>query len=186
MSLRIWLARSHLFLPTFWNLGERRFTQRWSKAAGIGSMLCRKSFMLSNWSRSSTPAVLAASYRLPPKISQPVKTRSSSCAIGAQSLISGVRSSVRFPSRIVPICEVDPNGLANPLRTASTPAISVVATAPIPGIIIPSFPVAGLMLAASGDAALGVDIAIRTLPMVQISVRFADSSVSLFAKPCCK
>jgi hypothetical protein len=59
----------------------------------------------------------------------------------------------------------------------------------MPGIIIPSFPVAGLMLAASGDAALGVDIAIRTLPIVQISdfrKSHADTPVSLFAKPGCK
>ena len=34
-------------------------------------------------------------------------------------------------------------GLEIPLRTASTPATNVVATAPIPGIMIPSFPFAG-------------------------------------------
>ena len=34
-------------------------------------------------------------------------------------------------------------GWAIPLRTASTPATKVVATAPMPGIITPSFPFAG-------------------------------------------
>jgi hypothetical protein len=44
---------------------------------------------------------------------------------------------------MVPICVSDPMGLEIPLRTASTPATNVVATAPIPGIMIPSFPFAG-------------------------------------------
>ncbi len=49
-------------------------------------------------------------------------------------------------------------GLAKPRRSASTPAMRVVATAPIPGIMMPSFPVAGLMLAAACVAASGVDM----------------------------
>ena len=39
--------------------------------------------------------------------------------------------------------KIEPMGLASPLRTASTPAMSVVATAPSPTTITPSFPVAG-------------------------------------------
>ena len=73
-------------------------------------------------------------------MSQPVKTRPSNSARGTKSSINGVLPSVRFPSCIVPICESDPMGLASPWRTASTPAMSVVATAPMPGIITPSFP----------------------------------------------
>src|SRR3989442_12901363 len=41
---------------------------------------------------------------------------------------------------MVPIWVSDPMGLANPLRTASTPATKVVATAPMPGILPPNFP----------------------------------------------
>jgi hypothetical protein len=65
---------------------------------------------------------------------------------------------------MVPIWDMEPMGLAKPLRTASTPAMSVVATAPMPGIMMPNLPVAGVMLAAvgwaaaPGCAALGVDI----------------------------
>src|SRR5258708_4920635 len=77
------------------------------------------------------------------KMSQPVKTRSFNVASGMNSLILGESASVRFPRRIVPIWVSDPMGLAKPLRMASTPATKVVATAPIPGIIIPSFPFGG-------------------------------------------
>ena len=44
-----------------------------------------------------------------------------------------------------------------------TPAMWLVATAPIPGFMIPSFPVAGLMLAAACVAASGVDMLGSTL-----------------------
>jgi hypothetical protein len=50
---------------------------------------------------------------------------------------------VRLPRRMVPICVTEPMGLASPLRTASTPAIRVVATAPMPTVITPSLPLAG-------------------------------------------
>jgi len=63
-------------------------------------------------------------------------------------------------------------GLARPRRIASTPAMSVVATAPIPGIMTPSFPVAGLMLAAS-NAAPGVDIS-EQYPSVLRCFRWAE------------
>ncbi len=57
-------------------------------------------------------------------------------------MIFGERPSVRLPSRIVPIWVSEPIGFASPLRIASTPATNVVATAPMPGIITPSFPFA--------------------------------------------
>src|SRR6476620_4447055 len=44
---------------------------------------------------------------------------------------------------MVPIWVMEPIGFAMPLRTASTPAINVVATAPRPTTMTPSFPVAG-------------------------------------------
>src|SRR5438046_1890884 len=53
--------------------------------------------------------------------------------------------SVRLPRRIVPICVSEPMGFERPLRMASTPAMKVVATAPIPGQRIPSLPEAGRM-----------------------------------------
>src|SRR5882672_2226930 len=75
--------------------------------------------------------------------SHPVKTKSFNPASETNSLIFGEVPSVRFPTRMVPIWVSDPMGLAKPLRMASTPATKVVATAPIPGIIIPSFPFGG-------------------------------------------
>jgi hypothetical protein len=49
--------------------------------------------------------------------------------------------------------------------------MSVVATAPIPGTMTPSFPVAGLMLAAASFAAPGVDMLGGTLLYCDFSVR---------------
>src|SRR5271155_3991385 len=79
------------------------------------------------------------------KMSQPVKTRSSRPASGTNSFTFGERPSVRLPRRIVPICVSEPIGCDNPLRMDSTPATKVVATAPMPGIMTPSFPFAGAM-----------------------------------------
>src|SRR5918993_2466417 len=76
-------------------------------------------------------------------MSHPPKTMSSSCASGTNSLILGVRLSVRLPSRIVPICVSDPMGFARPLRMATTPAIVVVLTAPRPTRRMPNLPWAG-------------------------------------------
>ena len=59
--------------------------------------------------------------------------------------MSGERPSVRLPRRIVPIWVSEPIGLAMPRRIASTPAMKVVATAPMPGVRMPSLPVAGWM-----------------------------------------
>src|ERR1700743_1727615 len=81
-------------------------------------------------------------------MSQAVKTRSFRLANGTKSLIFGERLSVRLPRRMVPICVSEPMGLAIPLRIASTPAINVVATAPMPTIIMPSLPFAGAILVA--------------------------------------
>src|ERR1700733_2676058 len=109
--------------------------------------------------------------------------RSFRSARGMNPLMSGLRAAVRLPRRMVAICVVDPMGLAKPRRIASTPAMSVVATAPMPGIMTPSFPVAGLMAAAScaadaGLAAGGVDILGDTLLSCDIPCN-ADSLVSL-------
>ena len=60
--------------------------------------------------------------------------------------MSGVRSSVRFPRRIVFIWVRLPKGWASPRRTASTPATTVVATAPSPGRRMPTRPLGGSML----------------------------------------
>src|SRR6516165_896228 len=79
-------------------------------------------------------------------MSQPPKTRSSNRASFTKSLIFGERPSVRFPRRIVPICVSDPTGTAFFVRTSSTPAMKVVATAPIPGSSTPSFPFGAAIL----------------------------------------
>ena len=76
-------------------------------------------------------------------MSQPPNTMSFRSASGTKSFTSGERPSVRLPSRIVPIWVTDPIGLEMPLRTARTPAMNVVATAPRPTHITPSLPVAG-------------------------------------------
>ena len=115
-------------------------------------MALSRPFTLSSRSRSSTPALRAAAYMLSSKMSQPVNTRSLSPARGTNSLILGDRPSVRFPRRMVPICVSEPMGCAIPLRTASTPATNVVATAPMPGIITPSLPLQARSRAVSGAA----------------------------------
>src|SRR5579871_952836 len=76
-------------------------------------------------------------------MSHPPKTRSFSPASGTKSLIMGVRASVRLPKRMVESWVRDPTGTPRPRFTASTPAMKVVETAPIPGIRTPSFPSAG-------------------------------------------
>src|SRR5687767_4696563 len=78
-------------------------------------------------------------------MSQPPNTRSSSPAIGRNSLIAGDRLSVRLPSRTVPICVRAPMGFAMPLRTAMMPAMVVVLTAPRPTSSTPTLPLAGAM-----------------------------------------
>src|SRR5271165_5278907 len=58
----------------------------------------------------------------------------------------GERLSVRLPRRMVASCVSDPTGAAMPRLIASTPAINVVETAPMPGINTPSLPSAGAIL----------------------------------------
>src|SRR6516165_868488 len=91
-------------------------------------------------------------------MSQPPKTRSSSRASFTKSLIFGERASVRFPRRIVPICVSDPTGTAFFVRTSSTPAMKVVATAPMPGNSTPSFPFGAAILAGFFMNLLGLSI----------------------------
>src|SRR5271156_6639280 len=98
-------------------------------------------------------------------MSQPPNSRSSSFASGTKSLISGVRPSVRLPSRTVASCVSDPIGAPSPRLTASTPAMNVVLTAPMPGSRTPSLPSAG---------------AIRTGPLV---VKLQSSLGSALSKP---
>src|SRR6266481_2966592 len=76
-------------------------------------------------------------------MSHPPHSRSSSFASGTKSLIRGVRPSVRLPRRTVASCVSDPIGAPRPRLTASTPAMNVVLTAPIPGSSTPSLPSAG-------------------------------------------
>src|SRR5690348_11887097 len=95
---------------------------------------------------SSTPALHAAVSASSAIGSHAPNTRSSRSASGTSSLMSGERLSVRLPSRIVAICVSEPIGFDNPRRTLSTPAMNVVATAPRPGVRIPSLPVAGRMV----------------------------------------
>src|SRR5258707_6032937 len=97
-------------------------------------------------------------------MSHPPNSRSSSFASGTKSLISGVRPSVRLPRRTVASCVRDPIGAPRPRLTASTPAMNVVLTAPIPGSSTPSLPSAG---------------AIRTGPFV---VKLQSSLASALAK----
>src|SRR5438552_14829903 len=76
-------------------------------------------------------------------MSQPPNTMSSRRARGTRSAMRGARFSVRLPRRTVPIWVRLPMGRERPLRMASTPAMNVVATAPMPGSSTPSFPSAG-------------------------------------------
>src|ERR1035438_5691616 len=78
-------------------------------------------------------------------MSQVPKTRSSRLASGTKSFMRGLRPSVRFPRRMAAIWVTEPMGLARLRLMASTPAIKVVVTAPMPGINTPSFPSAGAM-----------------------------------------
>src|SRR5580700_2860712 len=98
-------------------------------------------------------------------MSQPPNSRSSSFASGTKSLINGVRPSVRLPRRTVASCVNDPIGAPRPRLTASTPAMNVVLTAPMPGSSTPSLPSAG---------------AIRTGPFV---VKLQSSLGSALSKP---
>src|ERR1700679_2488414 len=73
-------------------------------------------------------------------------------ASGTKSLIFGVLLSVRLPRRMVFSWVIEPIGFAIPSLIASTPAIKVVVTAPMPGIRMPSFPSAGWMFGVGFEA----------------------------------
>src|SRR5712691_335134 len=115
----------------------------------MGRKAERGSFNLSSSGASRTPAFWAASKQLSSKMSQAPNTRSFRPARGTKSLMRGLRPSVRLPSRTVESCVTEPIGLAIPRRIASTPAMNVVVTAPMPGIKMPSFPSAGAILVIS-------------------------------------
>ena len=120
----------------------RRFAQLWSNAAGIGLIASNSSFTPFRSFSFKTSAYRAASYALSGKISHPPKTMSFRSVRGTISLIA---FSSPFSKRIVANCEIEPIGLANPLRAANVPVIMVVATAPpTPTTRIPSFPLASL------------------------------------------
>ncbi len=91
--------------------------------------------------------------------------------------MSGELLSVRLPRRTVPICVREPIGLARPRRTASTPAIMVVATAPSPTTITPSLPLRGFYFRAFPGAPCAAQyscffLTFRGLP--RIKTRSAD------------
>ncbi len=136
------LASSRL-LPFLTFLPSRRLTHFWSNTAGMGLMAESLLFSCARCSGLSTLALAAAVYASSGMGSQPPKTRSSRRARGTRSLIFAQRFSLRLPRRSCAICVSDPMGLLRPAFTASTPAMKVVATAPIPGKRTASFPSAG-------------------------------------------
>ncbi len=99
-----------------------RLTQVGENTAFIGLMARSSSPTASRCCGCSTPARMAALYESSLYGSHPPKTRSSMEASGTKSLMSGLRSSVRFPRRMWPIWVRDPIGSAKPLRAARTPA----------------------------------------------------------------
>src|SRR5215831_5414165 len=123
-----------------------RVTYLLSNTAGIGLIALRKSAIGSRSLSSSTPAFFAAVYASSGIGSHAPNTMSSSDASGTKSLMNGERFSVRFPRRMVAICVSEPIGLEWPRRMLSTPAMNVVATAPRPGVRMPSVPLAGRMV----------------------------------------
>src|SRR5260370_32208708 len=76
-------------------------------------------------------------------MSQQATSMSALLASGTKSLIAGLRPSVRIPRRNVPNCVREPIGFPSPSLNASSSAMKVVVTAPIPGIKTPSLPSAG-------------------------------------------
>ena len=137
-------ASSMRVVPDLVNGPSSFFTYSRSKTAGMGRISDSSSRSESSSAGSRTPALRAAMYASSSNTSQAAKDRSSSGHRGAKSRISGVRPSVRRPSRMVPICVTDPTGAASPLRIAWIPAMKVVLTAPRPGSSTRRPPVAGL------------------------------------------
>ena len=143
MSSMTAIAWSHLESMFFTRTPSRRDTQRWSNTASIGTMPSSSLEMALRSSEFSTPAVRAASSALGEIGSQPPNTRSSRLASGTNSRISGLRFCSFVPNRMWAICVIEPIGGCRPCRAASTPAMNVEATAPMPGVRTPSLPVAG-------------------------------------------
>jgi hypothetical protein len=88
---------------------------------------------------SSTPAWAAASYASSGKISQPPNTMSSRSSERHEVFDLRVAVLGALAERMVASWVSEPIGCARPRRTASTPAMKVVATAPMPGSRMPSF-----------------------------------------------
>ena len=124
-----------------------------SNAAFIGRMSRKTSEMASMCLPcSKTPARDAATYASSGNTSQAPHTMSSRRASGTKSCTSGLRFSVRFPRRIVPIWVMEPIGFPWPRLANSTPAMRVEATAPRPTVRTPSFPSAGAIVRGSDMA----------------------------------
>ena len=139
------MARSYFVAADFTWGASRLCTQALSNTASMGLIASSCALSGSKSSFLSTAERLQTSYTFSPCTSQPPKTKSLSGAKGTKSLISGERPSVRFPSRMVPICVTLPIGFPWPRNTSKTPAIKVLDTAPKPGMSTPSFPLAGLI-----------------------------------------
>ncbi len=138
-------AWSHLLSISFTRTPSKRDTHFLSKTASIGIIDSKSLEISERSSPSRTPAVRAASSTLGEIGSQPPKTRSSNSAKGTKSLINGFRPSSFVPRRIWAIWLIDPIGGFNPFLAARTPAMKVEATAPIPGVRMPSLPLDDLM-----------------------------------------
>src|ERR1035438_2870653 len=76
-------------------------------------------------------------------MSQQATSISDILASGTKSLMAGLRPPLRLPRRTVPNCVREPIGFPRPSLKASSPAMKVVVTAPMPGIKTPSLPSAG-------------------------------------------
>src|SRR3990172_12249887 len=109
--------------------------------------------------------------------SQAAKTRSSSRANGTNLRSRGARPSVRRPRRMVPSSQTEPMGRPLPRRTFSTPAMNVVATAPRPTSITPSFPLAGATIRLA-DLTLTGCLLLRPLVARRPAVRFLGATAS--------
>ena len=141
-------ACSNLLVWVLTRTPSMRETQRWSNTASIATTPSSSPEIAARSSGFMTPAVWAASSAFGDRGSQPPKTRSSSSARGTNSLIRGLRFSSRLPSRMWAICATEPSGSSPVRREWRTPAITVDATAPMPGIKTPSLPVGGAIVRA--------------------------------------
>ena len=137
-----WFASSR-FVPRLTFAPSSRFTTFLSNTAGMGRIFESVGCSCARCSGESTFAFTAAVYASSGIGSQPPNTRSCRRASGTRSLIIAQRFSLRLPRRTCAIWVSDPMGLPSPALTASTPAMNVVATAPMPGKRTASLPSAG-------------------------------------------